>query len=211
MSRRLLGCVLTLLIIASGYARAGTQEAWRFKVLLDGDEIGRHVFESRTDGATRELVSQADFRVRILFFNAFRYEHRATERWRGECLESLIARTTENGRIQDVDASRDGTAFVVRTKRGQNRLQGCVRSFAYWNPDILRGGPLLNAQTGESVPVNVTGLGQETLTVRGRPQNTQRYRLAGPDIAIDLWYSSQGDWVALESRVKGGVIRYEIL
>ena len=211
MSGRLLGCVLALLIAASGHARAGTQEAWRFRVLLDGDEIGRHVFESRPDGATRELVSQADFRVRILFFDAFRYEHRATERWRGDCLESLSARTTENGRSESVDASRDDAGFLVRTKRGQSRLQGCVRSFAYWNPDILRGGYLLNAQTGESVPVNVTGLGQETLTVRGRTQNTRRYRLSGPDIAIDLWYSGQGDWVALESRVKGGVIRYEIL
>ncbi len=212
MSWRFLGGVLVLLIAASGIARAGVQDAWRFRVLLDGDEIGRHVFEKRIDGATREVVSQADFRVRLLFFDAFRYDHRATERWRGDCLESLSAHTKENGDIETVEAARDEAGFLVRTKRGQSRLQGCVRSFAYWNPDLLlRGGPLLNAQTGDTVSVNVTALGQESLTVRGRPLNTQRYRLSGPGLVIDLWYSSHGDWVGLESRVKTGVIRYEIL
>ncbi|KAF0103632.1 MAG: hypothetical protein FD187_900 [bacterium] len=200
-----------LALLTAGTVQAAAQETWRFRVLLDGDEIGRHVFEARGDGATRELVSQADFRVRLLFFDAFRYDHRATERWRGDCLESMRARTRQNGRVDTVEAARDGEGFVVRTPRGEQRLQGCVRSFAYWNPDILRGGPLLNAQTGESVPVSVTPLGRETLSVRGRPESTRRYRLSGPDIAIDLWYAGNGDWVALESRLPSGVLRYEIL
>lgn len=207
---------LALALLAAGSVHASAQEAWRFRVLLDGNEIGRHVFEAREfeardGGASRELVSQAEFRVRLLFFDAFRYDHRATERWRGDCLESMSARTRQNGRVETVEAARDGEALLVRTPRGEQRLRGCVRSFAYWNPDILRGGALLNAQTGESVSVSVTPLGRETLNVRGRPESTRRYRLSGPDIAIDLWYDGAGDWVALESRVRGGVLRYEIL
>ena len=43
----------------------------------------------------RELTSEARFRVRVLFIDAYRYEHRARESWRGDCLERLDARTDD--------------------------------------------------------------------------------------------------------------------
>jgi hypothetical protein len=36
-----------LALLTAGTVQAAAQEAWRFRVLLDGDEIGRHVFEAR--------------------------------------------------------------------------------------------------------------------------------------------------------------------
>ena len=52
----------------------------------------------RRTTTSRELTSEAHFRVRFLFIDAYRYEHRARERWQGDCLESLEARTDTNGK-----------------------------------------------------------------------------------------------------------------
>jgi Family of unknown function (DUF6134) len=171
--------------------------AWNFRVFLDEREIGHHHFTLRTDGGTRELRSEARFQVRVLGLTVYRYAHDAMERWRGECLQALDSTTDDNGDREKVDW------------RGEPG--GCNLSFAYWNPKILQGGSLLNAQTGRFEPVTVSPQGEETIEVRGRPTVAQRYRLAGANLAIDLWYAGR-QWVALESAAKGGRrLRYRLI
>jgi hypothetical protein len=211
MNRALInGVVLLLGAFASlALARTGPETDLSFRVLLDGKPIGQHRFELREDGDSREVLSQAEFKVRFLFLYVYRYQHTATERWRGDCLESLDARTDDNGDIGTVDASRRGDGLTVKTTRSQDVYQGCVRSFAYWNPKILEGGRLLNAQTGEYLPVRVLAMGEDRIPVKGRIEPTRRYRLTGKDIDIDLWYTLDREWVALESNVDDGhLLRY---
>jgi len=185
-----------LLMLAAGCARAEPL-AWNFRVFLDEREIGHHHFTLRTDGAARELRSEARFQVRVLGLTVYRYAHDAMERWRGECLQALDSTTDDNGDREKVDW------------RGEPG--GCALSFAYWNPKILQGGSLLNAQTGRFEPVTVTSQGEETIEVRGRPTPSQRYRLAGANLAIDVWYAG-AQWVALESAAKGGRrLRYRLI
>ena len=176
---------------------ATTPRAWNFRVFLDEREIGHHHFTLRTDGGARELRSEARFQVRVLGLTVYRYAHDAIERWRGECLQALDSTTDDNGDREKVDW------------RGEPA--GCALSFAYWNPKILQGGSLLNAQTGRFEPVTVTFQGEETIEVRGRPTPSRRYRLAGANLAIDVWYVG-AQWVALESAAKGGRrLRYQLI
>jgi len=182
---RVLFAVL-LLAAAPAFAEA---RAWEFRVFLEEREIGRHRFILSGQGAQRELRSEARFDVRILRIPAYRYRHDALEHWRGDCLVSLSATTDDNGEPSGVDWRGSAGA--------------CDMSFAYWNPRILQARRLLNAQTGEVVPVTVTGQGEETVEVRGQPVVAQRYRLSGPKLTIDLWYAG-GEWVALQSETSGG-------
>lgn len=206
MQLTLLACLIAGLQPAS----AGSETDLRFRVLLDDEPIGQHRFELSRDGDTREVISQADFKVRVLFMDLYRYRHTATERWRGGCLVSLDARTDDNGAIETVDASRSGDSLLVRTTRSEQLYRGCVRSFAYWNPEILEGGRLLNAQTGEYLPVLVVPMGEERIVVNGASRSAKRYRLTGEEVAIDLWYTPDNQWVALESRLDDGYrLRYE--
>jgi len=49
------------------------------------------------------------------------------------------------------------------------------------------------------------------LTVRGEPVAAYRYRLSGEDLKIDLWYSPDNHWLALESTLEGGrKLRYRM-
>jgi hypothetical protein len=70
---------------------------------------------------------------------------------------------------------------------------------------------LLNSQTGEYEAVNLTRHGLESLQVGGNPVAAQHYSLRTAHFGIDLWYSSQGEWLALESQLENGrTLRYEI-
>jgi hypothetical protein len=203
--------LLIAALLAAPLATATANEAWNFRVLLDGREIGQHRYALTGAGDEREVQSEARFDVRVLFLSAYRYQHEAIERWDGDCLRALSARTDDNGRRESVSAEeRDGRLLVQRAK-GPGEYTGCVMSFAYWNPRILDARQLLNAQTGELLPVTVTDLGDEIVAVQGRQQLAQRHRIVAPGLQIDLWYAGER-WVALEAPAGGGRrLRYELM
>ena len=69
----------------------------------------------------------------------------------------------------------------------------------------------MNSQTGEVLPVNVTLLAEETLVVRGEETPARRFKLTARNMELDIWYSPDDRWLALESTVKGGrKLRYEL-
>jgi hypothetical protein len=183
---------------------------WSFRVTLDGREIGSHRYSLVPGGEGAVLRSQADFDVRFLFVTAYRYDHEAVERWQDGCLRSLDSRTDTNGEVVTVNAvARDGGLAVARPE-GRDVHPGCIRSFAYWDRQLLESDRLLNSQTGELVPVQVTPQGQERLRVRGGERVVSRYRISGPNLQIDVWYAD-GDWVGLEALTDGGRrLRYEL-
>ena len=190
---------------------AAQSRAWNFEVLLNDAPIGYHRFTLREHGGQRQMKIEARFDVKVLLFNAYRYAHDATEGWRGNCLESLAARTDDNGELFAVDAVRDGERLTVTTAKGGDGFDGCIMSFAYWNSEILHQSRLLNAQTGVYEAIKVTALGDENIAVRGAAVMAKHYRITGPKNPIDLWYSADREWLALESTVAGGRrLRYRL-
>lgn len=201
-------CAAAALTAATAAAKG---QKWEFQVYLNDAAIGHHHFAVRENGAERELTTEARFDVKLLFINAYRYVHDANERWRGNCLASLNARTDDNGKQSIVNAREQGERVSIDSPRGREALDGCVMSFAYWNPEILRQTRLLNSQTGQYEAVNITALGGEKITVRGTPVQARRYRISGPKNPIDLWYGMDQSWLALQSTLDGGrTLRYEL-
>ncbi len=202
---------LSALFLSATHASAERAKEWRFKVYLDGTEIGYHHFRVEDDGDRRVVATDAQFNVKFLFFNVYRYQHKNREIWSDGCLQGLESRTDDNGESFRVDAKqRDGT-FIVESRSQTSRIAGCVKSFAYWDPSFLTADKLLNSQTGEHLNVAVQDLGPDQIVVRGNTVPARHYRLAARDLTIDLWYSPQREWLALESRTDGGPLRYQIL
>lgn len=184
--------------------------AWRFRVFLDDREIGYHHFYLDGNGAVRTLRSEASFEYRLLFVKLFHYEHQNHETWSGGCLQSIRSRTDANGRDYFVDGSREAMGFQVEGSEGRLALPECVMSFAYWNPDFLEQPRLLNSQDGTFLDVEVTAPVPDQTVVRGQPVPSYRYSLDAGEFNVDLWYSANEEWLALESEVQGGrKLRYE--
>ncbi len=209
--------ILLMLLFASatqsGLASSlpATRE-WNFQVYLGDSAIGHHRFRLIEEDNQVTLVTEADFKVRLFFFTAYRYQHVNTEIWRGDCLHRIESHTDANGRILNVQGTQEPAGFRIRKPEMQEPVQGCIKSFAYWNPDILEEDVLLNPQTGELTDIDVQLQAEETLRVQGREVPARRYRLQTRDLALDVWYSSDSEWLALESTTKDGrTLRYELI
>lgn len=185
---------------------------WRFRVLLDDTEIGYHTFRLTEQAGEFVVDSEASFRVRFLFFDAYRYEHVNRERWNEQCLVGIDAKTDVNGKTTRVSGSDDGREFVVEAGDGTVAIGDCVMSFAYWNPEFLEQKRLLNSQTGDYVDVDIRRVGEEEVAVRGQSVSATRFELAADKLNMELWYSPDREWLGLQSTTKGGrMLRYVLL
>ena len=200
-----------VLVLLGGALAASVHAAepagdWNFRALLDGEPIGQHRFSVVAQGDGRRVTSEARFAVKFLGITAYRYQHRATEQWRGGCLTALSSTTDDDGTSSRVQAEQADAAFKVVTgaDKPPAALKGCVMSFAYWNPAIQSQSQLLNAQTGQYEAVQVQRVGTGSVEVRGKAVPATEYRITGPAQPIHVWYSLQGDWVGLDSVVGGG-------
>ena len=219
MKRAQASLICAALLLPGSPANAQTQNAqrWDFQVFLDDAPIGFHHYTLRESGAERELKIEARFDVKLLFITAYRYTHAASERWRGHCLTQLSARTDDNGDKSEISTEQQGERLTISaitnttTQGGRESADGCVMSFAYWNPEMLRQTRLLNAQTGKLETVTVTPVGEEKITVRGTLVAARRYRISGAKHPIDLWYGSDRQWLALQSTLESGRrLRYQL-
>lgn len=200
--------LLALASLCSGpvplaFANTADRE-WRFEVFLDDKPIGYHHFRLSSGGGTQHLRSEASFRVKVLGLTLYTYVHRSLELWQDNCLQRIDASTDDNGSDFRVSGVRSGEQLLVESRSGTTGLAGCVVTFAYWNPAILRQQHLLNVQTGEYLPVRVDRLGKASLQVGGHPVPAVHYRIATGEGDIEIWYSRDDDWLGLRSSTRGG-------
>ena len=207
---------LAILLFGAGTTGAASisgdaGRSWQFSVLLDDSPIGYHRFELSPRESGLEVRSEASFDVRILFINAFRYRHSNRELWDGECLRVIESSTQQNGEEFAVSGARLEDGMAIEANGRSDRLDGCVMTFAYWNPRFLEQPRLLDPQSGEYLPVEVKPLGREELTVRGESVMASAYQVKARDLDITVYYSEDDEWLGLESVAKGGrIIRYEL-
>ena len=205
MNRRCMKPGLLLGVLLSTLASAASAQTWAFTVLLDDEPIGQHRFVlAPADDGTRELRSEADFQVRLLGVPVYRYRHEAKERWRGDCLQSMQAWTLDGRERSEVDARMAQGALLVQAGQTEEKVEGCLMSFAYWNPAIQRQTRLLNAQTGKMEQVRLVRSASADIDVRGQRLTAERWRLSGTERPLDVWWTADGQWVGLDATVRGG-------
>jgi hypothetical protein len=192
-------------LLLAAPARAEPAHSWQFSVFLDNAEIGTHRFDLYDRNGEWELHSHARFDVKLLRLTVYRYRHDAVERWHGDCLVSLESQTDDNGETQAVRAARGSDGLLLFSGDAPaTPVPGCAQSFAYWNPGFRTARRLIHPQTGKVVEVEIRRAGTETITVEGQPLEAVRYELRGSGISIDLWYSRDDVWLALETRLESG-------
>jgi Family of unknown function (DUF6134) len=173
---------------------------WAFNVYLDKSKIGTHSFTFNDN----TLVSRAKFNVKVLFIEAYKYDHTSKEQWQNDCLTNIDVNTTEDKITTNVKGKKAESGFEISDGKTSQTLAECVMTFAYWNPKILDQSKLLNPQNAEYLDTTFTKLGAAKIDVKGKPTETTHYKLSGAlkgvkKLNIELWYNQANEWVALKS------------
>jgi hypothetical protein len=195
---------LLLATLSLDACAGGKADHWDFKVYLDDKPVGSHTFTIDGEATARQLTSVARFDVDFFIFNAYSYQHESKERWSGDCLTEINATTNDNGEKLSVQGAASPESFHLQTNKIPSVLPGCVMTFAYWNPHMLAQKRLLNPQDGQYLDVEIKPVGQDTVKVRGDDVSAAHYRLKAEKFLIDLWYSADGRWLALDSTLENG-------
>ncbi|MDP1768506.1 MAG: DUF6134 family protein [Nitrospirota bacterium] len=202
---------LTCLGSASQQAWSAASQTYDFKVFLGKDEIGHQRFNISSEGDRTQVQVDAQFTVKFLYITVYTYRHTNVETWKGTCLREIHAETDDNGDSFFVNGIVRNGQLQVQTQAGNWIGEGCIKTFAYWNPEWIKGERLLNSQTGEHQPVSILAVGEETIPVQGVPTRAIHRRIVTDKFAVDLWYTLNGRWVALQSTTKkGDTLRYTL-
>jgi hypothetical protein len=186
-------------------------ESWEFKVFYGDTEIGEHHFNLVNNNDREKVEIKADFNVDILFINVYSYKHNNIEIWKDSCLNSIESSTIDGGEKYLVEGVDEKGTFKIKSNLGYEEVDGCVKTFAYWDKEFLDSESLLNSQTGEIVDVDISYVADEKLLVRDKIIDTKRYEVKTDEFNIDLWYSDKNEWVALHSTTQDGTkLRYQI-
>lgn len=194
----------SLYLATSVSVSASSDKRWDFRVFLDDKEIGFHTVRLFATADEKKVQIDARFDVRFLFLKAYYYEHQTEEIWKGTCLTNLRSDTDDNGKKLFLRAQPVSNGVQLTTHGGEQELEGCVRSFAYWDPQLLSAGRLLNTQTGEYQAADINYLGESPIEIQGVLYEAYQYRLMVDGKNIDLWYTPEMDWLALQTTVRGG-------
>ncbi len=191
--RRILSYGLMALLLLALCSPIVASEVLRFQVYLDDKPIGEHNFRISEAGGTKRVSSNAAFDVDFLFVNAYRYRHSSNEVFRDGCLHEIRATTDDNGKRYQVKGSVLDDGFRIQHQDGVEQADGCLMTFAYWDPDFLEEELLLNSQTGKLEGISVIEKGRDDVEVGSRKVSATRY------LTIEVWYNDALGWVGLSS------------
>jgi len=206
-------CMAILMRSAFAYSESGqaTSKELAFTVYLDDKTIGTHRVSISNSNGKSEVITEATFKYSILLVPLYSYHLMTTEMWRDGCLTRMTSRTDDNGDDYFVDARRsdDNARFFLNTQDGSAEISGCVYSFAYWDVELLKADRLLNGQTGQYETTSLTPLGKQPFTFGAISTLANKFILKTERFEIELWYSSEGEWLGLQSMTEsGGILRY---
>ncbi len=178
----------------------------KFLIERKGKVIGYHAVDVTPTGAGARVDTRIEMRVGIGPITLFRYEHDATEIWRGEKLVSLVSTTNNNGDKEFVDAKRYGEQLVIDASGYQGPAPAGAMPSSYWDKDLVQADAMINTQTGEILDIVTTPVGK-TVAPHDRPAD--QYRLVGT-LALNLWYDGER-WVGSNFTVDGEELTYVLV
>ena len=189
-------------------AGQGPAESLNFQVLRDGDPIGSHRVSFRRVGGETHVHIALNLEVGLGFITLFRYEHENREVWRDGRLQSLDARTHDDGEDTWVKARASEAGLEIEGSAGSYLAPADTVPTSYWNKAMVGRTRLLDTQSGRLIDVDVKPAGPERIVVGGRAIDAQRYEISG-ELRASLWYDTDDTWAGLAFTARGGEIDYE--
>ncbi len=201
--------ILAMLVAAPTAGAATAPGRLEFSVTRNGEPFGTHsvvVTEANGELSVRNEVS---LRAGVGPLTVFRFEHECTERWRAGALQAMQCETLEDGRRTELTASRTASGIRVTGPSGATTFPADSLPTTWWTTSVLSRNRLIDAETGEAMPITVTRRGTETLTIGGQSVRTTRYLVQGT-LAMDIWYDDQGRWVRTAFTARNQRIEYRL-
>ncbi|MGC2833462.1 MAG: DUF6134 family protein [Methylocella sp.] len=201
---------LCLTLLALSIAPAGADKAAAaakihkvFDIVRKGDKIGTDTIDIERQNDTTTVKIKTDVSVKVLFIEAYRYEYSCNETWKNGQLIAYKSRTDDNGTKHSIDVTAAPDKLSMDADGKHSDLPKTAVPETLWGKDAIHHLDAFDPDTGKRMAIEVTDLGNETLTIQGVTHETHHYKIAdtlGGDFARELWFD--GD-VLVRTKVIG--------
>ena len=147
--------ILGALWLASNAVIQASAETLNFVITRKGDPIGTSTIEINRTGANTNVDTTTDLAVNVLFFTAYRFEQKTSERWSNGHLVALNSTTNNNGARHKVAVRMNGDQLELYADGENSLLDSDIVPSTLWNPDFLKHSMMLDVQDGQVMPVTV--------------------------------------------------------
>ena len=182
--------------LVSAHAAYDGPEPIEFTILMGGDTVGFDRVEFEDHGDTLEVIREIKITVTFLMFNAYEYTHYDREVWKDGALQSLVAKTNDNGETFRVQAQKTDQGLHVMTGDSSYVTSPEIIPTSYWNRQLINQKQLLDTQHGRILEVNTREVGTEKFKYGSRMVSTRKYRVKG-ELELEIWYDQSDRWIRL--------------
>jgi Family of unknown function (DUF6134) len=203
--------ILGALWLASNAAFPATAETLNFVITRNGDPIGASTIEMNRTGADTTVHTTTGLAVNVLFFTAYRFQQKTSERWSNGHLVALNSTTDNNGARHKVAVRVKGDQLELYADGENSPLERDIVPSTLWNPDFLKHSTMLDVQDGQVMPVTVVDDGVDKLRVGGQVVPAHHYTINGR-YSEGAWYDDQGRLVQVKIIGRdGSIILYNLM
>ncbi len=198
--RAALAAALTFVAFAA-VARAATPTALNFTVLRNGEVIGSHTLKFRNDAKRLQVTVDTAVVVKVAIIPVYRFEYHDTEVWQNGHLTALSSKTNDDGTHHHLNVVAEPDSLDVKGDDKESHLPPSALPASLWNPATVRQAMLMNTLDGHAMTIKVADLGEDTVSVHGKPRRAHHYAMTG-DLSRELWYDADGTLVQVRFKAK---------
>lgn len=182
-------------------ARAATPKSLKFTVLRNGEAVGSQVVKFQDIGNRLDVTVDTAVVVKIAIIPVYRFEHHDKEVWQNGHLTRLSSKTNDDGTHHHLNVVAEPNSLDVKGDDKESHLPPSAIPASLWNPATVRQAMLMNTLDGHAMAVKVTDLGDDTVSVHGKPRLAHHYAMTG-DLSRELWYDASGTLVQVRFKAK---------
>jgi Family of unknown function (DUF6134) len=161
-----------------------------FDIVRGNDKIGTDTIDIEQQNDTTTVKVKTDVSAKVMFIEAYRYEHSCNEIWKNGQLVSFKSRTNDNGTKHAIDVTAAPDKLSMDADGKHSDLPKTAAPASLWSKDTIHQFDAFDPDTGKRMAIKVTDLGEEVLTLHGVDHRTRHYKIADTltgEFARDLW------------------------
>ena len=197
---RTIALSLTLLVLPIAPAGADTSAAATkihkvFDIVRGNDKIGVDTIDIERQNDTTTVKIKTDLSVKVMFVEAYRYEHSCNETWKNGQLIAFKSRTNDNGTKHSIDVTAAPDKLSMDADGEHSDLPKTAAPASLWSKDAIHQFDAFDPDTGKRLAIEVTDLGDEDLTVHGVTHQARHYKMADTltgEFSREVWFDGDG-------------------
>lgn len=162
-----------------------------FGISRNGTPIGTTKIDIDRQDDTTIVKIATTISVKMMFFEAYRYDYNGTETWKAGQLVAYKSRTNDNGTKHTIEATQKPDKLSMEVDGKHTEVPKSVVPASLWTKTVINQPELFEPANGKRLQVKFKDLGEESLSVNGVQHKAEHYQVTakpGDDFDRDLWF-----------------------